>query len=287
MVSELTGMTAGVWLRETRDRLEAVGIDTASLDARLLLLDGLSIPHSVIVAEPQLQLSKQECQALEMLVLRRLEREPISRIFGIREFWGRNFTLTPDVLDPRADTETLIDAVLVEMGDRSDCRVLDIGTGSGCIAVTLMAERVNWSGVATDISDQALNVARTNARSYGVTDRLQFIPTSWADGLDGQFDLICSNPPYIVSGDISGLQPEVRNYDPAKALDGGSDGLEAYRILANVIGGLLADDGRFVVEIGSGQASSVRSILEAEKLLVSGQKRDLSGHVRVLIACKA
>ena len=176
-VSAATG--AGDWLRSARDRLEEAGVESASLDARMLLLDGLGLPHSVIVAEPNLALTPEELEKLEAMLTRRLAREPVSRILGWREFYGRKFKITPEVLDPRADTEVLVDAALEEIDKRHGpdhaCRFLDIGTGSGAIAVSLLAERPAWCGVATDISSGALSVAGENAAAHKVEDRLELV----------------------------------------------------------------------------------------------------------------
>ena len=215
---------AGGWLRSARDRLEAVGVERASLDARMLLLDGLGLPHSVIVAEPNLALTPEELERLEAMLARRLAREPVSRILGWREFYGRNFKITPEVLDPRPDTEVLVDAALKEIDKRRGadhaCRFLDIGTGSGAIAVSLLAERPAWRGVATDLSGGALKVAGENAAAHNLADRLELLETSWAAGVSGPFDLIVSNPPYIAPAEMAGLMPEVKEHDTrALALD--------------------------------------------------------------------
>ncbi|MEM8645735.1 MAG: peptide chain release factor N(5)-glutamine methyltransferase, partial [Pseudomonadota bacterium] len=223
---------AGAWLRSARDRLEAVGIETASLDARMLLLDGLQLPHSVIVADPNLALNPEEITQLETMLERRLKREPVSRILGWREFYGRKFQITPHVLDPRHDTEILVQTALdridAQFGPDHPCRFLDVGTGSGCIAVSLLSERPAWRGTATDLSLEALVTARQNAETHKVIGRLDLVETSWADKIAGPLDLIVSNPPYIPEAEINDLMPEVREHDPHLALAGGGDGLQAY-----------------------------------------------------------
>ncbi len=275
--------TAGAWLRAASDALAAAGKETPALDARMLLLDGLRIPHSVIIADPELVLTQQECAHVKELVDRRLAGEPVSRILGVREFWGRKFQVNPDVLDPRPDTETLIEAVL-EFGDQdTPIRFLEIGTGSGCIAVTLLAERKNWIGTATDISPAALEVAQANAKHHSVAERLSLVETSWADAVDGCFDVICSNPPYIPSDELSGLAPEVRDHDPRLALDGGNDGLDAYRAIAKTAPKLLAAGGMMMLEIGADQKNDVQKAMERAHLRHIRTKRDLAGHDRVVI----
>ena len=281
---------AGDWLRSARDRLEAVGIDTASLDARMLLLDGLGLPHSVIVAEPNLALNDEELERLEAMLARRIAREPVSRILGWREFYGRRFEINPHVLDPRPDTEVLVETALKEIdahfGPAHPCRFLDIGTGSGCIAVSLLAEHAGWTGCATEISAEALQVARANAAAHKVSDRLELVETSWAENLAGPFDLVVSNPPYIASGEIADLMPEVKNHDPALALEAGADGLEAYRAIFDCARNLRAPGGLLVLEIGATQADLLRALaLDVGLIERDGQIQevcDLSGHVRVL-----
>ena len=282
---------AGAWLRSARDRLEAVGIETASLDARMLLLDGLKLPHSVIVADPNLALNPEEITQLEAMLQRRLNREPVSRILGWREFYGRKFQITPHVLDPRPDTEVLVETALgkidVKLGTDQPCRFLDMGTGSGCIAVSLLAERPAWRGTATDLSAEALATARQNAETHKVIDRLDLVETSWAEGIAGPFDLVVSNPPYIPAAEIEGLMPEVRNHDPRLALVGGDDGLGAYRELFAIARGIMADGGLLIVEIGESQADSVRAVGVDAGLLTTPQEcdviTDLAGRARVLV----
>lgn len=282
---------AGDWLRSARDRLEAVGIESASLDARMLLLDGLALPHSVIVAEPNLALNDQEIERLEAMLSRRLAREPVSRILGWREFYGRKFEINPQVLDPRPDTEVLVETALNKVdqhfGPAHACRFLDIGTGSGCIAVSLLAERPGWTGCATDISSDALDVARANAATHKVADRLELIEVNWASGVTGPFDLVVSNPPYIALEELGGLMPEVQNHDPALALEAGADGLDAYREIFGAASTLIAPGGLMILEIGATQAARLRSLAADTGLIAQDHQMqefcDLAGHVRVLL----
>lgn len=288
-VNQTTG--AGAWLRSARDRLEAEGINTASLDARMLLLDGLALPHSVIVADPNLALNPEEIEQLEAMLSRRLAREPVSRILGWREFYGHRFSVTPDVLDPRADTEVLVDTALRKIGETfgpdHPCRFLDIGTGSGCIAISLLCEKPAWSGWASDISEAALKVARKNAGAQKVLDRLKLVRGSWAAGQDGPFDLVVSNPPYISTAEMENLMPEVGNHDPELALWAGEDGLDAYREILKVARGLLSPGGMLMLEIGATQAATVMSMAfdcaVVESTDAVEEVRDLAGHTRVLV----
>ncbi len=256
----------------------------------MLLLDGLQLPHSVIVADPNLALNPEEITQLEAMLERRLKHEPVSRILGWREFYGRRFQINQHVLDPRPDTEVLVETALKKMDARFGadypCRFLDVGTGSGCIAVSLLAERPAWRGIATDLSAQALAVARHNAETHKVIERLELVETNWADGLAGPFDLIVSNPPYIPAAEIDDLMPEVRDYDPRLALAGGADGLQAYRELIAVARELASDGGMLIVEIGTSQTRAVRAAALDAALLAAPEEceetTDLAGHPRVL-----
>ncbi len=278
-------------MRSARDRLEAEGNETASLDARMLLLDGLALPHSVIVADPNLALNPEEIERLEAMLSRRLAREPVSRILGWREFYGRKFQITPDVLDPRPDTEILVDTALAKIDARFGadhaCRFIDLGTGSGCIPITLLAERKGWQGIATDVSAAALDVARQNAAALRVADRLTLMETNWSAGVEGPFDLLVSNPPYIAAEEMDGLMAEVRNHDPELALLGGVDGLTAYREIFKAAPGLLSEGGILIVEIGSTQAAEVGALAAQFGLVASTGEveeiSDLAGLPRVLV----
>lgn len=205
---------------------------------------------------------------------------PLSRIVGQRLFYGREFVLSPAVLDPRPETECLVEAALAE----PFAQVLDLGTGSGCIAVTLLAERPSATGVATDLSDQALEIAQANARSSGVLDRLWLTQSDWWSGIAGQFDLIVSNPPYIALDEMDGLMPEVRDHDPRLALTDEGDGLGAYRDIARGLGAHLAPGGRVVLEIGPTQAAAVSELLNTAGLVEIRVLPDLDGRDRVVCA---
>ena len=270
-------------LKQAGDRLAAVGIATAGLDARLLFQAVSGLRHEDIVAEPDLVVPLDVAARFFSFTQRRLKFEPVSRILGSREFYGRNFRMTPDVLDPRADTETLIEVVLALEMDQRPIRILDLGTGSGAIAVTLLAELPGATVVASDLSAAALQVAKGNAEALGVAGRASFVQANWFEGIDGRFDLIISNPPYIPLGDIAGLAPDVREFDPPRALDGGPDGLEAYRRIAGGAGGHLASKGHIILEIGAGQENAVNSLFKAQGFARESRQFDLSGLVRCLV----
>ncbi len=214
------------------------------------------------MAEPDLIVPPDVAARFSSFIERRRKFEPVSRILGNREFYGRSFRVTPDVLDPRADTETLIEAVLALAKDQGPIRILDLGTGSGAIAVTLLAELPGATVVASDLSAAALRVAKGNAEALGVAGRASFVQANWFEGIGGRFDLIVSNPPYVPLGDIAGLARDVREFDPPRALDGGPDGLEAYRRIAGGAGGHLAPKGHIVLEIGAGQENAVNNIFK-------------------------
>lgn len=271
--------TVGGALQAARRRLARTS-ETSALDARLLLQAAANLSHEDIIATPERRIAAEDLTTLEAFVIRRLAHEPVSRILGTRDFYGRSFRLTPDVLDPRPDTETLIDAALALIG--RPARLLDLGTGSGIIAVTLLAERSGATGLATDLSPEALAVARSNAERHGVLSRLELRQGSWFEPVTGSFDLILSNPPYIPTDDIPGLAPDVRNYDPPAALSGGPDGLEAYRSIAGDAAAHLNPAGHLLVEIGAGQADDVSAVFVAAGFRETERFQDLGGHDRCL-----
>lgn len=264
-----------------RKALVAADIDGSALDARLLMQAATGLSHEDLIASPNTKLTDQAAETFSGFLNRRLDHEPISRILGSREFYGREFLVTPAVLDPRADTEALIELVL-DLPRLDHGRLIDIGTGSGAIAVTMLAEMPSYTGVAVDLSPDALHVAKTNALANGVSGRLQFHHGSWFEGITEKFDLIVSNPPYIPHGDIDGLGDEVKNFDPHLALDGGGDGLFAYRAIAAGARLRLATGGVVALEIGVGQAADVTEIFISHEFTPLGQRKDLGGHLRAL-----
>ena len=273
----MSALTVAALLREARARLG--NRFSSALDARLLLQAAVGLTHEQIVADPEREIPDQAADKFLGLLARRLAHEPVSRILGRREFYGRNFEITPDVLDPRADTETLITMALEHCPPGT--RFLDLGTGSGAIAVTLCAEGRNFTGLATDISAAALTVARANAYAAGVADKIAFQQAKWFEGVEGIFDLVISNPPYVKDG--CALMPDVERFDPHLALFGGNDGLDAYRAIAAGAVAHLASAGKIIVEIGMGQVSDVCDIFAFHGLGLSAQAEDLADIPRALL----
>jgi release factor glutamine methyltransferase len=264
-------------------RLQAAGIDSARLDARLLLGAVLSVEAPQLIAHPDRALTAAEDARFRELVEQRSHRQPLAQLLGRREFWGLAFRVTPDTLDPRPDSETVIEAALACVADRSaPLRILDLGTGTGCLLLALLHELLQATGTAIDRSDAALAVARANAADLGLADRAVFRQGDWTDGLSAAFDLVVSNPPYIPLAEIDGLMPEVARHEPRLALDGGADGLAAYRAIAKGMAGLLLPDAYLLVEVGDGQGDSVASVFAAAGLACTARRSDLGGQVRCL-----
>lgn len=264
------------------------GIEDADADARILLAHALHLDRAQLLAQSDRLLEAREIDTVLLLAARRLKREPVARILGRKEFWSLPLGLTPDVLVPRPETETIVEAALDRVlrgGLRLErLRVLDIGTGSGALLLALLKEMPNATGTGTDIDAGALACARANAERHNLAGRCSFVVGDMAAGLAGPFDLIVSNPPYIARGEISRLEPEVRDYDPKLALDGGEDGLDAYRAIAAAAPRLLAPDGRLIVELGAGQELSVRTLFTNTGLAIVTVRNDLSGIPRALVA---
>jgi release factor glutamine methyltransferase len=266
-------------------RLRDAGVEAGRRDALLLLAAALDADPDTLRMQPERSLDAGERSAFEALLDRRARREPVSRIVGVREFWSLPFKITPDTLDPRPDSETLIDAVLARIGDRSaPLDILDLGTGSGCLLLALLSELPAARGLGVDISEAALAVARENAAALGLGSRANFLRASWGAGLGGIWQVIVSNPPYIISGEIPDLAPEVQDFDPLPALAGGPDGLDAYRALAPEIARLLAPGGLAALEIGATQIDTVETLFRATGLREVGREPDLAGIWRCLLA---
>jgi release factor glutamine methyltransferase len=261
------------------------GIDTADLDARLLLCAALKIDHVSLVRDPDSPIETGD-RAISAFCARRLKREPVSRILGHREFWGLDFAINPAVLDPRPDTETLIEAALDLMRGRHEepLRLLDLGAGSGAIIAALLTVFPNAIGYGIELLPPAAATAKANLERLGLAGRGSIICSDWTSALRGSFDLIVSNPPYIASGEIAGLAREVSGYDPHLALDGGPDGLEAYRSLAETIFPFLAPHGSVAFECGHAQARDIDALLTSAGLSYLGVRRDVAGHERVIMA---
>jgi release factor glutamine methyltransferase len=270
-------------------RFRAAALDSPDLDARILIGHALGLDHAALAAAVTRSLDADEEKAIAALVDRRLAGEPIARIVGRKEFWSLPLRIGAATLVPRPETETVVEAALAaidERGPRSRAlRIADLGTGSGAIILALLSELPNALGVGTDISPQALAVARDNARRLTLAPA-SFVACDMASALRGPFDLIVSNPPYIPSGNIAALAVEVRNFDPHQALDGGLDGLNYYRAIAAAAPTLLAPSGILAVELGIGQAEPVADLFAAAGLAPSPPRNDLSGMPRALVATK-
>ncbi|GAA0616460.1 peptide chain release factor N(5)-glutamine methyltransferase [Brevundimonas kwangchunensis] len=264
-------------------RLKEGRIDSPSIDSRLLLEVAANCSRTDILTDPYRVMTPDQLTTLDGYVDRRLKREPVSRILGKKGFWKIMLNVTPDVLSPRPDTEAILDVVMLAYAPHESFTMIDLGTGSGAILLATLAERAAAKGVGTDISTEALAVARENAANLDLDNRCDFIRTEWATGFgDQSFDLVVSNPPYIPSDDIPGLDPEVRDHDPVLALDGGPDGLVAYRELAPEIMRILKPGGTFAVEIGWDQGPQVKALFEQagfENVIVV---KDLSDRDRVV-----
>ncbi|HZT24443.1 MAG TPA: peptide chain release factor N(5)-glutamine methyltransferase [Pseudolabrys sp.] len=267
------------------------GIEAPEADARLLLAHALRLNRTQLAAQWDRILEARETDAVSALAARRLRREPVARILGVKEFWSLPLVVTPAVLVPRPETETVVEAALDALGQdgttMESLRILDIGTGSGALLLALLKELPKAIGLGTDISEAALDVARLNAERNGLKDRCTFIACDIAAGVQGWFDLIVSNPPYIGRNEIASLAPEVREFEPMEALDGGNDGLAAYRAIAPHALRLLTAGGRLFVELGAGQESPVAALFTKAGLRVIGTRKDLAGIPRVLGATAA
>lgn len=281
------GTSLRLALSAIASRLQQAGIERARAEARLLAAKALGLSLETIVGDDARVLSADEAQRLETLAARRVRREPMAQILGQREFFGRNFRVTADVLTPRPDSETLIEAVLAQVPDRNaELQLLELGVGSGCLLLTLLAELPNAWGLGIDISPAALAVARGNALQLDLVGRCQLIEGDWSQGVSGRHDIIISNPPYIPSVEIGGLEPEVSRYEPILALDGGADGLEFYRGMVSDIDRLLAPGGLVAVEVGAGQAGEVAALLKSAGLGQVECRQDLAGIERCVLGKK-
>ena len=274
--------------RELALRFAALGYDDPQREAMLLLTGVCPIRMAELVAAPDAPLGEAAAR-LAAAAARRFAGEPLSRILGRREFWSLEFAISPDVLDPRPDTETIVEAALAAFAARraEPLRVLDLGVGSGALLCALLSELSAARGLGVDLSEGAAAAARANVEALGFSDRAEVRVGEWAAGLAGPFDLVVANPPYVRSGDIAFLEREARVHDPRLALDGGPDGLDAYRALAPEIARLLAPTGRFFLEVGAGQADAVRRLAAAAGLVDLATHRDLAGIERVVSGGRA
>lgn len=291
MAEVITTLPAGLPLaevvRHVRQLLTAGGIDGAQREARMLVCSALAIPPETLLLHPDRRLEADDTARVECWLRRRLAREPLGRIAGEREFYGRPFALSAETLEPRADSETVIDVALeliaAERRENAPLRIIDVGTGSGCLLITLLAELPDATGVGTDISADALATAQANASRLGVGGRAEWRRTAGLEGITERFDVLISNPPYIPSTEIAGLKPEVRLYDPPAALDGGADGLDVYRQIARR-SRQVVPAGILIFEVAAEHHPRVANVFaeicgeDATEWL--GSWRDLAGHTR-------
>ena len=275
-------------LREIGARLVPAGIAEPRREARLLLAAATGLSQAQLVAEPKRPLNEAEAGRLAELAGRRESREPLSRILGRREFWSLSFALGPDTLDPRPDSETLIEAALAWLGpsrgraEGTMLKILDLGTGTGCLLLALLSELPRAEGLGIDTQPGAVAIARANAEALGLGARARFRTGDWGQGIGERFDVILCNPPYVPAAEIARLEPEVARFDPWLALSGGSDGLDSYRALALQLPDLLAGEGRAFIELGFGQAAAA-GLFETGGLQAVDCRSDLAGIPRCLV----
>jgi release factor glutamine methyltransferase len=283
-VRPATPLSPADLLRDGARRLAAAGIDTAMLDARVLLMHALGISREDL-AVGRGDATKAARDRFDRLIARRAAREPLSRLTGSREFWSLPFAVSAATLIPRPDSETVVETALSLVHERdARLRVLDLGTGTGCLLLALLSELPNAWGVGVDVSEAALHTARANAAALELSSRTVFLCTDWESSLSGRFDVVLTNPPYVASGAIAGLEPEVALHEPPRALDGGLDGLDAYRAIAPALPRLLADDGFAVIEVGAMQAAEVAALVSAHDMTVPRTAFDLGGRPRCVVA---
>lgn len=267
------------------------GLDSPELDARLIVGHALGLDHAGLVAQSNRPVSAADADVIAALAERRLKHEPVARILGTKEFWGLRLELNAETLVPRPETETVVEAALAAI-DRSfdrqqPLRLADLGTGSGALLLALLTELPNAFGVGTDVNSAAAACAQRNAIALGLEERATFAVCDYATALSGPFDLIVSNPPYVCRSAVAALAPEVRLFDPARALDGGEDGLAGYRAIASDMHRVLSPDGFVVVELGAGQCDAVMTLFAASGLIALEARPDLAGIARALTGCRA
>lgn len=271
-------------LTHTIEELKNAGIETAALDARLLLQHVLQISREALLLDTMPALSPSQKAEFSSLLAMRLAHKPMAQILGEREFWGHRFQVNEHTLIPRPDSETLISGLLAHRRSREKAfRILDLGTGTGCLLLAALSEYPHATGLGVDISEQALEVARANAQSLGLEKRAEFKKSHWNAEINGVWDIILSNPPYIPTREIAGLAPDVAVYEPRLALDGGNSGLDAYRAIISFLPAYMAENGIALLEVGAGQAAEVAAMAVAQGLTVTQKMCDLAGVERCII----
>jgi len=272
-------------ITEAAAALASAGFDEPRRRARRLVAAALGLSASEVFAYPERRVDEGGAARIGDFLRRILAHEPLSRVLGTREFWGLDFRLSSDTLDPRPETETVVEAVLARLPERDrPYRLLDLGTGNGCLLLALLSERPAATGTGVDCTFGAATAARANAVALGLAARSWFAVGDWAAAISGRFDAVVANPPYIATGTIASLPPEVRDFDPRRALDGGADGLAAYRTIVADLPRLIAPDGLFATEIGDGQGTAVAAILAAHGLAIDAFADDLAGIRRCIVA---
>jgi release factor glutamine methyltransferase len=278
-------ITLGALWRRGAAQLCAGGVETPNLDARVLLANVLGIEIAQLIADSNEPIGEEIEAQFVALIARRAQGEPVARIVGFKEFWGRRFAVSADVLVPRPETETLVEAVLHARPDKNArLHVLDLGTGSGALLAAILLERPAATGIGIDRSEAAVKIARNNLASLGLHERAALLCSDWGRALGARFDVVVANPPYIATAEVDKLPREVRSYDPRDALDNGTDGLRSYRAILADLKRLMAPDGIAVVELGAGQEEAVAKLARDTDIVVHGSaRRDLSGHPRALV----
>jgi release factor glutamine methyltransferase len=272
------------YIAQAKAKLDAAGVENPETDIRLLIQHALKIEHAALLMNLNRMLVDDEVKLLDGYIARRANREPVSRITGSRGFWKHEFKITPQTLDPRPDSETLVETALKRVRP-APVTILDLGTGTGCLLLSLLGEWVKARGVGLDISEEAAVTARENAQSLNLASRAEFIATDWENYTPAEaFDLVISNPPYIALHEIPDLAPEVTTYDPPAALVGGMDGLDCYRSIAGLLPRFLKKGGWVLFEIGHTQANDVKSILANAGCVMIDTVPDLAGSDRVIVA---
>ncbi len=270
-----------------RERLKAAGIDSPAIDARLMLETAAGVSRTDIISDPYRELTPEQAATFDDYLARRAAREPVSHILGRKGFWKIMLGVSKHVLTPRPDTEVIVDSILAAFDEHRHFTILDLGVGSGAILLAILAERPNAKGLGVDISSEALAVARENAANLGLESQVALLRGDWTQGLgDATFDVVVANPPYIPSAHIESLEPEVRDYEPRLALDGGTDGLDAYRGLAPEILRVLKPDGVFAVEIGFDQSEAVEALFREAGAEDVRTRKDLADKDRVVGGAK-
>ena len=278
--------TVGAFLCRAGQHLRAAAVETPRLEARLLLAHAMGCRTEDLLRDPRAAVSPDAAVRFAGMLRRRLEREPVAHLLGAAEFWSLPFVVSPATLVPRPDSETLIEAALAAFPQREAVRrVLDLGTGTGCLLLAALVEFPDAAGVGVDLIPGAAALARRNAAALGLAGRARFACGSWGAALggDGRFDLVLSNPPYIEAAEIPGLAPEVARHEPRSALDGGADGLDAFRALLPDVRRSLAPGGRAVLELGQGQRGAVEALARGSGLVALGCRADLGGVDRALV----